>query len=404
MPKDPYETERAPEPPAIHGQRVAIRVHGSDQRFELGVHSLRVGRGSECDIVIDDPTVSRVHATLSRVTNGVFVEDHESRNGTSYLGQRIWRMVLAVGAQFKIGEVELSSEVLAEDDTPLYEHTEYGPLVGESIEMRRLFGLLARLEGSLTPVLLQGESGSGKEVVARAIHDHSSVASGPWATLNCGLPREIIASEIPGAFESAKGGTLFLDEIADLPGELQPVLLRALDGTPGPARVIAAGNRELAGEAEAGRFRQDLYYRLAVVQLAVPPLRHRVEDVERLARRFADEAGRELPDPVVAQLRSRAWPGNVRELRNAVQAYAALGTLPPATRSPAATLALALGELIDPRRPYAPQKQALVDRFTALYVEQVIAVAGNQKAAAAIAQLDRGYFGKLLKDAKKRGD
>ena len=212
-----------------------------------------------------------------------------------------------------------------------------------------------------------------------------------------------------GAFESADGGTLFLDEIGELPLEEQPMLLRALEtGDVRPVggdqarqvrvRVVAATNRDLEHEVEEGRFREDLYYRLAVVRLDVPPLRDRPEDIEPLARRFGAAAGvASLPDEVVERLRARPFPGNARELRNAVQAYAALGVLPEAKRSKTATLDLALGELVDVARPYASQKDDLVDRFTRLYLAQLLAhTGGNQRVAAEIAGLDRTYLGKLL--------
>src|SRR5262249_27269355 len=232
----------------------------------------------------------------------------------------------------------------------------YRGMIGASLAMRRLFGALARLEGSLVTVLITGESGVGKELVARALHEGSSVASGPLVTVNCGaIAPDLVASELfghrrgaftgasdarRGAFESADGGTLFLDEIGELPLDVQPMLLRALESgevravgadrsTMVRVRVIAATHRDLRTEVRASRFREDLYYRIAVVELAVPPLRDRIEDVEDLANRFADAAGiGALAPEVIGRLRARRWPGNVRELRNVVQAFAALGRLP----------------------------------------------------------------------------
>ena len=163
-------------------------------------------------------------------------------------------------------------------------------------------------------------------------------------------------------------------------------------------RIVAATNRDLEAEVAAGRFRADLYYRLAVVRLRVPPLRERPEDVEPLARRFAAAAGlAEVPAPVIAELRTRTWPGNARELRNAVQAFAALGVLPEAGRSNEALVDLGLGELVDVSRPYAELKEELTDRFTRIYLAALIAhTRGNQTAAARLAGLDRTYLGRLL--------
>jgi transcriptional regulator with GAF, ATPase, and Fis domain len=298
-------------------------------------------------------------------------------------------------------------------------------MVGASKAMHHLFTILERLEGSLVTALIEGESGTGKDLVARALREGSSVAKGPFVVLNCGaIPRELVASELfghkrgafsgavesrRGAFELADHGTLFLDEIGELPLEVQPMLLRALEeGEVRPlggdraehvkVRVVAATNRDLSREVEAGRFREDLFYRLAVVRLPVPPLRERPEDIAPLALRFASNAGlADLPAGVLEQLKARAWPGNVRELRNAVQAYAALGTLPDTRRSSAATLDFALGELADLNRSYQEQKDALVDRFTRIYLQAMLTHTGNnQSAAARLSGLDRTYLRKLL--------
>ncbi len=163
-------------------------------------------------------------------------------------------------------------------------------------------------------------------------------------------------------------------------------------------RILAATNKDLEVEVREERFREDLFYRLAVARLQVPPLRSRIEDIAMLASLFAREAEiDELRPDMLEIFKSHAWPGNVRELRNAVQAFAALGTLPRPARSKAATLGLALRELVDPRVPYAEQKDALVERFTATYLESLMEAAGeNQTAAARMAGLDRGYLGKLL--------
>jgi len=313
----------------------------------------------------------------------------------------------------------------AAEQIPLHSVAPYRGVIGKSAPMRRLFSILARLESSLTSVLLEGESGVGKEVIARALHEGSPVAGGPMVILNCGaLPRELIASELfghkkgaftgavegrKGAFETANTGTLFLDEIGELPLDLQPLLLRALETNDVrplgddiarlvKVRLIAATNRDLLAQVQEGRFREDLYYRLAVVRLRVPPLRERPEDIPALAAKFAIDAGiAHLPAAINEQLQARPWPGNVRELRNTVQAYAALGVLPEASRSKGATLDLALREFANPKRLYAEQKAELVDRLTAIWLEQVLDLTGgNQTMAARYAGLDRGYLGRLI--------
>jgi len=404
---------------------VMVSVVGVQGNFVLrpGV-TCSVGSAANCALVIASPTVSRAHAELTLVPEGVRVRDLGSTNGTFYLGQRIVEAVLAPSATIRFGSVDVAFAVHSGGLTslPEYPHPTYRNVLGASSAMRRLFAVLARLEGSLAPVLLEGESGAGKEVVAKAIHDGSRVASRAFVAVNCGaLPRDLVASELfghkkgaftgaaearRGLFDAADGGTLFLDEIGELPLELQPHLLRVLEtgevrpvgsdsGHGVKVRVIAATNRDVDEEVRAGRFREDLLYRLGVVRLRVPPLRERVEDIAGLAAYFAGDE--KLPSEVVEKLKAREWAGNVRELRNAVQAWAALGVLPEARRSSQATLELALGEVVDPRSPYAAQKEAIVDRFTAIYLRRLLEDAGgSQTAAARIADLDRGYLGRLL--------
>ncbi len=386
-----------------------------------------VGAGAGCDLVIDEATVSRQHAELTLVPEGVQVTDLGSRNGTFYLGQRIEKITLAFGARIRVGgaaHVVLDADGDSLRGAQVFVGDAYRGMVGTSAAMRRLFATLVRLEGSLVTVLVQGESGVGKELIARALHEGSGVAAGPLVTVNCGaLPRELVASELfghrrgaftgahdsrKGAFESADGGTLFLDEIGELPLEVQPILLRALEtgdvtpvgGEPKKVRVrvVAATNRDLAEEVHAGRFREDLFFRLAVIKLEVPPLRERVEDVGPIAQRFADALGiGALPPDVVEQLKARAWAGNVRELRNAVQSFAALGVLPDELRGRSGALELALSDLVEVEAPYADQKDALVDRFTRVYLQALIAhTGGNQTQAAKLAGLDRTYLGRLL--------
>jgi len=272
--------------------------------------------------------------------------------------------------------------------------------------------------------LIEGESGVGKELIAQALHHGSVVQNEPMVVINCGaMPGELVASALfghrkgaftgavddrVGAFQAADGGTLFLDEVGEMPLDVQPMLLRALEAqeiTPVgdqqtvkvEVRVVSATNRTLQDEVAAGRFREDLYYRLAVIKLLVPPLAERRQDVPLLAERFAQTLDVVLPDSVLEQLGSRPWPGNVRELKNAVQVFAALGALPEIRRSPAATMNLAFDDLIDLAKSYAELKDGLIDAFTKSYLERLMAhTQGNQTAAARVAGLDRSYLGRLL--------
>ncbi|MDB4942414.1 MAG: Response regulator of zinc sigma-54-dependent two-component system [Labilithrix sp.] len=400
------------------------------KELRLSQGSCTLGSGSRCDLVIDDPTVSRLHAKLTLVPEGVLVQDQGSRNGTLYLGQRITTAVLAPGTRLSLGGatlmLDLDEEQLGASAAAAPRTTTFRGMSGTTAAMVRLFTTISRLDGSLVPVLVHGESGVGKELVARAIHEGSRVCAAPFVAINCGaVSRELIASTLfghargaftgavnvrKGAFAAADGGTLMLDEIGELPLDVQPALLRALEtgetvpvGEDTPRRVsvrlLAVTHRDLPELVRQGKFREDLYFRLAVVVLEVPPLRERREDIASLARFFARQEGApDLEDDVIEELAARPLPGNVRELRNAVLAYLALGSLgtapqsllPPASRS-------------GPEPPvrfdasYLAQRDAMVDAFTRRYLAALLEhTRGNQSEAARIAGLDRTYLGRML--------
>jgi two-component system response regulator GlrR len=418
--------ERAPVAGPLGAIVRVLDVKASPARFRLSSGRCVVGAGGSADVVVASPTVSRAHVELALAPEGVEVRDLGSRNGTFYLGQRIEKITLTLGSRFKIGDTEIALEPDTESLQLLGStNTGYRGLVGVSAAMRRLFSTLLRLEGSLINVLVEGESGVGKELVARALHEGSTLANQRLVVVNCGgIARELILSELfghkrgaftsavenrVGAFEAADGGTLFFDEIGELPLDVQPALLRALEAGEVQAvgettakrvrvRVIAATNRDLEEEVRAGRFREDLFYRLAVLRLAIPPLRERPEDVEVLARLFAAGLGvPELPPELVEQLVGHSWPGNARELRNAVQSFVAIGSV-PAVRAPASpALEHALGQAIDTTRPYSEQKELVTEQFARAYLSRLIAeTGGNQSEAARISGLDRTYLGRLL--------
>jgi DNA-binding NtrC family response regulator len=392
----------------------------------LAKGTIRIGSGEGNDILIPDRTVSRKHAELTLTPEGVELRDLGSRNGTFYFGNRVGTIVLAFGARIQLGAVTIAIEPDTEGllDGLAYARNEYRGVLGASPRMRKLFALLQRLESSTATVLIEGESGVGKEVVAHAIHDGSPHAGGKFVALNCGaIPRELVGSELfghkkgaftgavdarKGAFELADRGTLFLDEIGELPLDVQPALLRALElgeirpvGGEEPrnvkARVIAATNRDLATEVSAGRFRQDLFYRLAVLRIQVPPLRGRPEDIDLLAQHFAREANTKLSPQLMEQLRARAWPGNARELRNAIQAYGAMGALPEPTPAERLDLESMIRAQIDPTLPYGGQKEAFVEQFSRAYIVALLQyTGGNQAAAARIGKLDRTHLGRMM--------
>jgi DNA-binding NtrC family response regulator len=395
--------------------------------FRLRAGRCVIGSAPGCDVVVSAPTVSRTHVELSLVPEGVRVHDLGSTNGTWWSGQRVETLVLPLGGRCTVGAttvaIELDREAL--EEAPRFEGEEYRGIVGTSPPMRKLLAILERLEGSLATVLIEGESGVGKERVAHALHHGSPVAAGPFVAVNCGaLPRQLVASELfghkrgafsgasearRGAFESADGGTLFLDEIGELPLDVQPMLLRALEtGEVRPlgedrtrmvrTRIVAATNRDLEAEVRVGHFRQDLFYRLAIVRLRVPPLRERPEDIEPLVLHFARSAGLSSVDPrLMAELRARTWPGNARELANAIVAYGALGALPEPPSPVSHDLVPLLAPLVDVRRPYAEQKDALVEAFTKTYLVALMAAANqNQSKAARMAGLSRNYLLRVL--------
>lgn len=412
--------------PAVVKAVTEGRASGS---LRLTPGTFRVGAAPDCDLVIGDPAVSRAHLELSLAPEGVRVRDLGSRNGTYYLGQRIGELTLSLGSVVTLGQTELRFDADVADfegtQGPALDH--YGELRGSSPAMQRLYRLLRRLEGSLVNVLIEGESGTGKELIARALHRNSALREQPFVAVNCGaLDRSLVRSELfghkkgaftgahsdsSGALEEANGGTLFLDEIGELPLEVQPVLLRVLEsGTytrvgeskerPVRLRILAATHRSLKQDVDDGLFRGDLYYRLMVVRLTVPPLRERVEDIPVLARALAERMGLPpLPSEVLAALQRRPFPGNVRELKHALAAYGAVGELPEegAERGGFTTLDGALRAAIDLERPYAELKEELVDRMTRIYLEMLLeATGGNRSEAARRADLQRGYLRRLL--------
>jgi DNA-binding NtrC family response regulator len=416
---------------SLHPLPIVLRVENaraSPSTFRLTSGRCILGAGKNADVVIEANTVSRRHAELQLVPEGVAVTDLGSRNGSFYLGQRFRHMSLQPGSRFRLGAVEVQisvdAEALASEDGK--QPSRYGDLIGASARMRKLFSQLLRLEGSRVNLLIAGESGTGKELIARAVHEHSAVHQGPFVVVNCGaLERQLVRSELfghhrgaftgavnrhVGAFEAASGGTLFLDEIGELPIDVQPMLLRALEERkitpvgshteiPFDVRLITATHRDLAADVREGVFRDDLFYRVQVVRLEVPPLRERLEDVPAIVRELARRQGvPSLPDDFIEALGRHRWPGNVRELRNAVEAYLALGE--PPTMTPSADpgdIEAALARFVDPGKSYADQKHELMQHFTRAYLAQLMERAGgNQSEAARLSGLERTYIGKLI--------
>jgi transcriptional regulator with PAS, ATPase and Fis domain len=328
----------------VEGPKVGLAWESSSDRCSVGFHPLN-------DLVIEDPTVSRFHCELRVDDSGARVRDLDSRNGTMLDGVSVKDAFLRNGSLLRLGRVAVRFEFSAESNRlPLSDKLEFGSLVGVSIATRTSFALLERAAQSNVTVLLEGETGTGKGVAAEAVHRHSARKDGPFLVVDCGaIPANLLESELfghekgsftgadrkrIGAFEEASGGTIFLDEIGELTADLQPKLLRVLESREfrrvgGNAhrvtdvRVIAATNRDLRAEVNAGRFRSDLYFRLAVLKVTIPPLRERPEDipiiVEHILRALHADAtatARLRTPQFFAALQHSAWPGNVRELRN----------------------------------------------------------------------------------------
>ncbi len=343
----------------LHLHRMGLTVVGgpdSGLSGEFDREVVRIGALADSDLVLTDQTVSRAHAEIRRTPEGLLLHDLGSTNGSFVGDVRVREVFLADGRTFRVGKTEIRLEVRDEvvDIVPT-EDTRFEGLVGQSIAMREVFSVLDRVAPTTLTVLVTGETGTGKELVSRAIHQRSRRSSGPFVVFDCGsVPRNLVESELfghargaftgavqarAGVFEQAHGGTIFLDELGELPIELQTVLLRVLEQRevrrvgerrvrPVDVRVVAATNRDLRTMVEEGSFREDLYYRLAVVEVPLPALRERTEDIELLAAHLLDGAGfahgvRELSVDVAEVLRSYRWPGNVRELRNVL-----LRTLP----------------------------------------------------------------------------
>ncbi len=354
-------TRRISEKGVIHLDRATLIVNeGPDKgrSANLGEGVLLIGTADECDLTLTDPTVSRRHAEISRTREGFFLQDLESTNGTLVDGTRVDRAYLKDRATVRLGKTSvnfgLSEETLI--PTPSAKK-QFGEMVGKSREIRESFSLLKRLSGSDVTVLLEGQTGTGKELAARAIHKASPRSSKPFVVFDCStVPAELMESELfghekgaytgagdtrQGAVELANTGTLFIDEIGELPLALQPKLLRLLDrreyrriGGEGLARAdvrfVTATNRSLENLVSNGQFRQDLYYRVCGAMVKLPSLRERAPDISYLAVHFLEEINSDtgkqfkLSPSAVALMESYAWPGNIRELKNALQTAAAL--------------------------------------------------------------------------------
>ncbi|MBI3891327.1 MAG: sigma 54-interacting transcriptional regulator [Candidatus Wallbacteria bacterium] len=320
----------------------------------LDTATVRIGSGVDCEMSLPDASVSRSHAVLVLSKEGYLVRDAGSTNGTTVDGVRVKEAYLAAGSVLGVGRTRLRFDPADEEiEAPPSSADRFHGMLGRSAAMRQLFGLLERVAPTRASVLLTGETGTGKELAARALHAASTRAAAPCVVFDCAnTDRELVRSELfghePGAFtgataqrlgvfERARAGTVFLDEIGELPQELQPRLLRVLDrrevtrlgGSQVHAidvRVVAATHRDLLAMVAEGTFREDLYYRIAQIVLRLPSLVERIDDIPVLATTFLSDTapGRSFSFRALGKLACQSWPGNVRELKNRVEAAAAL--------------------------------------------------------------------------------
>jgi DNA-binding NtrC family response regulator len=406
----------------VRGRTIAIRqfevsvIEGPDRGRSAVSQGdeLTIGTSAGNDLQLTDAAVSRHHCAIRTIERGLELRDLASTNGTLLGDCEVGKVILRSGARLRLGSTVVAIELLdREIEQPLADGDRLGELIGASAAMRRLYPMIQRCAESTATVLIHGETGTGKELVAESIHRASSRRHGPFVVVDCAaLPHSLIESELfghargaftgadrdrVGAFVAAAGGTVMLDEIGELPLALQPVLLRALEsrtvrpiGGAQPiaidVRIVAATHRDLRVEVNRKRFRADLYYRLDVLRIALPPLRKRTGDIAILCDHFwrmfrPDSAP---PPALIADLAAQPWPGNVRELRNAIERLAAAGAAPPGARATAPS--------------YGQAKQQAIDDWERGWVEQLLAAhRGNLSRAARAARMGRSNLRALAR-------
>jgi transcriptional regulator with GAF, ATPase, and Fis domain len=399
-----------------------------------------VGQSPVCELRLSDREASRRHAAFALAEGTLRIRDLGSTNGTFVSGVQIVEALLRGGESIVVGRTTLAAERVASTSVPPPPSPAgFGRVVGTSPAMRCLYPLLERLAQVDIPVLIEGETGTGKELVAEAIHEASPRAQRPYVVFDCtAVPENLVESELfghergaftgavgtrKGVFEQAHGGTLLIDEIGDLPASLQPKLLRALERSEVrriggdrwikvEVRVLAATRRDLDHEVQERRFRDDLFHRLVVGRVALAPLRERKADIAMLAVHFWRELGGTPPGPPVdlaERWQSEPWPGNVRELRNAVARVVALGSLSaaPMPSFEAAPVARVeediVGGVLALGLPFPVARVRILEEFQRRYVALALERHGGNAAEAAQASgIGRRYFDVLRSRSGRR--
>ncbi len=444
-PEDPGATRKAARDELLTLRLVSAEVaviKGPDagRSLPVGAATVVIGSGAACDLSLSDRLASRRHLELRAEEDGVRVTDLKSLNGTRLGSVRVREILLTEDATLGVGESQLRLHLTRDEiGVPLSPRGTFGGAIAKSPAMRHVFDLLEKAARNDVTVLLEGDSGTGKDVLANALHLESARREAPFVVVDCGaIPEQLVESELfghekgaftgavatrPGAFEQAHGGTLFLDEIGELPLEAQPKLLRALEsrafrrvgGTEVVrvnVRVVAATNRRLREAVRRKEFREDLFYRLAVVHVHVPRLADRPDDVLPLAesflRKVTGDARANLPEDFARLLRSYTWPGNARELRNVVERFATFDRADPKLLFEPATAPSAAGhhpfdglELL----PYHEAKRRVMDRFHGAVLPKAMERAqGSVQKAAEELGLPRQSLYRMLNQLHGRED
>jgi transcriptional regulator with GAF, ATPase, and Fis domain len=427
-------TRARPLPTVVRYAKVRFAVtRGPDTGLtvETAGTPVRVGTAADNDLVLTDDTVSRRHAEFEPTPLGMRVRDVESTNGIVIGGIRVRDAFIPGDFQVALGETWISAQWLGETvDREQVATDRFGDVLGRSARMRELFADLERIAGTDVTLLIEGETGTGKDLIAESLHAASRRANGPFVVFDCGAAAPtVIESELfghergaftgahgthVGVFEQADGGTLFLDEIGELPLDLQPKLLRVIEKlevrriggrqTIGvDVRIVAATNRNLRAAIQRREFRQDLYFRLAAAHVSVPPLRDRMDDLELLVEHFLslqDPPGNiaDVPAHVWEMFNAHRWPGNVRELRNAVQRLAVTPDRPLHDAAGSVSSPIASWSRGDAAVPLRVARRQAGDDFERAYLEHVLAkTGGNVTRAAALAEVSRQMMQKLMR-------
>ncbi len=432
---------------------VVVEGPEKGRRLEIASERVTIGRSLICDLVLTDTSVSGTHCEIVASEAGFLLRDLGATSGTSVGGVRVREAWLEPGVALKLGHTVVRFEVGSGTiEIDLSRQERFFELIGHSVRMREIFAVLEKVAASDLTVLIHGETGTGKELVARAIHRASKRVQRPLVVQDCSaIPANLIESTLfghergsftgaadrrRGCFEHADGGTLFLDEIGELDVSLQPKLLRVIEThevqrvggsrtIPVDVRVVAATNRDLRQMVNDGSFREDLYYRLSVVQVDLPPLRERPEDIPTLVQEFLEESAKRVTVPgdapftithdAMMKLQAYPWPGNVRELKNTIERAVSLadGTelgmrdlLPASQKTPPVFLPGGTAEqFVENETPFKDAKQKVVDAFEAQYLKALLDKHGdNISRSARAAGLTRYHLRELAKRYGLRGD